>query len=494
MQPASVVSGDPGAGRARPSPTRSLLVLALGALTYQVAQTALLPAVPQLVAAYHTNASTVAWTFTGFLLSAAVLTTLLGRLGDMFGKRRVLVIALVLVAAGNLLCGVAGAMPVVIAGRALQGAVAGVFPLAFGIIRDEFPPARVRWGIGMISATAGIGAGSGLLLGALLVDHATFHWVFWVTGAMALAGALTAWWLVPESPERRPGRVDVRGAVVLAAGLVLPLLAVTQAHAWGWASLRTLALIAAGLVILAVWVVVERATPEPLANIATLSRPPVLVTNLVTILTGFGMFTVFLLVPQMVQAPHATGYGLGVSATAASLIIFPGALLMMAVGPLSGPLGDRFGTRMPLALGGLVTAAGNAGLGVVHGGPLVVLLLAVVACSGVGLTYGAMPNLIIEAAPPHETGEATGLNVVMRLVGTALGAQVCGSVLAGSVGAGGGLPSADGFRTAFLLCAAVALAGAVSALVIPKVRSGHVEGPGAREPVAPAHDTALAAD
>jgi MFS family permease len=473
---------------------RSVLVLALGALTYQVAQTALLPAVPELVKAYDTNSSGVAWTFTGFLLSAAVLTGVFGRLGDMFGKRRMLVIALMLVAAGNVVCALAGALPIVIAGRVLQGAAGAVFPLAFGIIRDEFPSERVPTGIGLISATAGVGAGGGLVIGGLLVDHANYHWIFWTTGAMALVSALAAWRLVPESPDRRPARVDGRGAVILAVGLVLPLVAVTQAHAWGWTSARTFGLIAAGLIVLAAWVAIERVTVAPLVSMVTLSRPPVLMTNFVTVLTGFGMFSVFLLVPQLVQAPKSTGYGFGASASQAGLLIVPGALMMMAVGSLSGPLGARLGSRIPLALGGVVTAAGVVGLGLAHASEPVVLGLSAVACAGVGLTYGAMPNLIIEAVPQHETGEATGLNVVMRLIGTALGAQVCGSILAGSVVAGGALPSNDGFRTSFLVSGAVAAVGGAMSLLIPRVRRrgpDHIPG-GVKRPSLPSQPPSTA--
>jgi MFS family permease len=449
---------------------RSVLVLALGSLTYQVAQTALLPAVPNLVKAYDTNSSGVAWTFTAFLLSAAVLTGVFGRLGDMFGKRRLLVIGLMIVALGNVLCALASGLPVVIAGRVLQGAAGAVFPLAFGIIRDEFPKERVRFGIGLISATAGIGAGGGLVIGGLLVEHVNFHWIFWTTGAMALVSGLATWWLVPESPDRRPARVDVRGAVILAVGLVLPLFAVTQAHAWGWTSARTLGLIVAGLLVLAAWVAIERVTVAPLVSIVTLSRPPVLMTNFVTFLTGFGMFSVFLLVPQLVQAPKSTGYGFSASASQAGLLIVPGALIMMAVGPLSGPLGGRLGSRIPLAIGGVITAAGVVGLGLIHNSQLIVLGFSAVGCAGVGLTYGAMPNLIIEAVPQHETGEATGLNVVVRLIGTALGAQICGSILAGSVIAGDALPSNDGFRTSFLVSGAVAAIGGALSLVIPRAR------------------------
>ena len=285
---------------------RSLLILSLAALSFALAQTSLIPAISDLIDVFNTDAAGVAWTLTGYLLAAAVCTPLLGRLGDMFGKRRMLVIALVIFAAGNVVSALGDTLGVVVAGRVLQGAGGGIFPLCFGIVRDEFPLDRVRSSIGLISATAGIGGGLGLVEGGLLVDHASYHWIFWVGAAGALLAAIGAELLVPESPIRTPGKVDIRGAVVLAVGLALPLYGIAQANNWGWGSTKTLGLIVAGLVVLAGWVELERRTKEPLADIPTLARPPVLMTNIATLLTGFGMFGSFILIPQLAEAPTTT--------------------------------------------------------------------------------------------------------------------------------------------------------------------------------------------
>ena len=257
----------------------------------------------------------MAWTLTGYLLAAAVCTPLLGRLGDMFGKRRMLVISLALFAAGNVVAALGDSLAVIVAGRVLQGAGGGIFPLCFGIVRDEFPPDKVRSSIGLISATAGIGGGLGLVMGGLLVDHASYHWIFWIGAAGAALAAIAAELWIPESPVRTPGRVDVRGAAILAIGLALPLYGIAEANRWGWTSPKTLGLTAAGLVILAAWVAIERRTEAPLADIPTLSRPPVLMTNIATLLTGFGMFGSFILIPQLAEASTSTGYGFDASAT-----------------------------------------------------------------------------------------------------------------------------------------------------------------------------------
>jgi EmrB/QacA subfamily drug resistance transporter len=447
---------------------RSLLILSIAALSFALAQTSLIPAISDLIDTFNTDAAGVAWTLTGYLLSAAVCTPLLGRLGDMFGKRRMLVIALVLFAAGNVVSAAGNTLGVVVAGRVLQGAGGGIFPLCFGIVRDEFPLDRVRSSIGLISATAGIGGGLGLVEGGLLVDHASYHWIFWVGAVVAALAAVGAELFVPESPIRTPGRVDIRGAAVLAAGLALPLYAIAEANHWGWGSTKTIAMIAAGLAILAFWVWLEKRTDDPLADIPTLARPPVLMTNVATLLTGFGMFGSFILIPQLAEAPtDTTSYGFGASATHAGLLMVPGCLMMLVAGPLSGVLGNRFGSKIPLALGGLVTAAGLMALALTHESQAVVALLVVVMYGGIGLAFAAMPNLIVDAVPQHQTGEATGFNALVRSVGSSLGSQVTAAILAGSIAAEGALPTEASFKTAFALSAAVALLAGGMALLIP---------------------------
>jgi EmrB/QacA subfamily drug resistance transporter len=447
---------------------RSLLILSVAALAFALAQTTLIPALGELARELDTDASGVAWTLTGYLLSAAVCTPIFGRLGDMFGKRRLLVVSLGVFAAGSVVAALASSLGLLVAGRVLQGAGGGIFPLCFAIIRDEFPREKVSSSIGLISATFGIGGGAGLIIGGLLVDGASYHWIFWLGAAMAAAAAVLTQLMIPESPNRQPGRIDVRGAAVLAVGLVLPLLAIARANDWGWGSARTLAMILGGAVILAGWVVLQKRTVQPLADVRLLGRPPVLMTNLATLLVGFGMFGSFILIPQLAEAPESTGYGFGLDATGAGLLMLPGALVMLVAGPFAGVLVRRFGGRVPLSLGALVSAAGLLLMAVDHGSQAAMVAWNVVLSIGIGLAFAAMPNLIFDAVPQSETGEATGFNTLVRSVGAGLGSQVAAAILTGSVLAGSALPSGDGYTTAFLVSACVAAAAAVVALLIPR--------------------------
>ncbi len=460
----------------RPHPLRSLLILSLAALAFALAQTMLIPALTELAKSLHTDASGVAWTVTGYLLAAAVCTPVFGRLGDMFGKRRLLVVALGLFGLGSVVSALGTSLEVVVAGRVLQGAGGGIFPLCFGIIRDEFPRERVASSIGLISATFGIGGGAGLILGGLITDHASYHWIFWLGAITAAAAAVMIEIFVPESPVRTPGKVDIRGAIVLGLGLTAPLLAIAQANEWGWGDTRTLGLFAAGAVILSLWVVLQQRTEEPLVDIEMLRRPPVLMTNIATVLVGFGMFGSFILIPQLAEAPVSTGYGFGLDATGAGLLMVPGALVMLVAGPLSGVLGTRFGSRVPLALGAIITSGGLAMMAFAHGTQAGMVAWNLVMSVGIGLAFAAMPNLILEAVPPEETGQATGVNTLVRSVGASLGSQVTAAVLAGSVVASG-FPTDQGYTDAFLVGAVVALAAAVTAFLIPSRRGRLVAEP-----------------
>jgi MFS family permease len=305
---------------------------------------------------------------------------------------------------------VSSSLWIVVAGRVIQGVGGGIFPLCFAIIRDEFPRDRVARGVGLMSAIAGIGGGLGLVLGGVLVDHVSYHWIFWLGAGMGLIAAIAAQLFVPESPIRTPGRLDLRGALVLAVGLVLPLLAISQAPHVGWGSARTLLLIGAGVAVLAFWVALERRTPQPLADIEALAKTPVLMTNIATLLVGFGMFGSFILIPTLAQAPTSTGYGFGVDATRAGLLLLPGALMMLGFGPLSGIIGSRFGNKVPLAAGGALTGTGLGLLAAAHGSQAEVIAFGMVMSAGIGLAFAAMPNLIIDAVPARQTGEATGFN------------------------------------------------------------------------------------
>src|SRR3954453_8460798 len=444
----------------------TLAILGIGALAFALAQTTVIPALVSLQEAFDVGPNDITWMLTGYFLAASIATPILGRLGDMYGKERFLAISLAFFAGGSVLCALSDGLGLMIAGRALQGVGGGVFPLSFGIVRDEFPAHRVPTGIALLGATAGIGGAVGLPLGGLLVDHASYHWIFWLSAAMGVLATITTIRFVPESPLRSPGRVDYVGAVIAAAGLTAVLVAVSRANQWGWTSARTLGLTALGVGVLVGFVAFELRQSEPMTNMRTLARRPVLVTNLATVLVGFGLFGTFILIPQIAELPGSGDVGLGLNATEAGLLLAPGGLMMLLVAPVVGRVGERVGSRLPLVVGSLIASGALAGIALAHDAAALLVLWGCILSAGVGCAFAALPNLIVSAVDPHETGEATGVNMIARNVGAALGGQVAASIVAGHVLASGA-PSDEGFEIAFLVGAAVALLAALCGLLIP---------------------------
>lgn len=482
----------PDHAAARRHPTATLAVLAIGVLAYALSQTMVAPAMPEIQHSLGITTASVAWALTAYLVAASVMTAVLGRLGDMFGKKRVLVGTLVAFGVGSAICAVADSIGLLIAGRVVQGAAGGLFPLAYGIVRDEFPRERVPAGIGIISSIMGIGAGLGLVIGGLLVDHASWHWIFWLGLALTVIAIVTTELLVPESPVRTPGRIDWGGAALLSVGLSAPLIGISQGSSWGWGDPRTLGLIVVGLLVLVAFGAYERRQREPLVDMKTFALKPVLLTNVATLFIGFAMFAGFVLVPQLVQLPESTGFGLGVTATVAGLLMLPSTVATLLAAPISGRIGAKRGSKGPLVVGAAITSAALFLYAVSHGSTVLLLLWAALQGTGIGLAFAAMPNLIIEVVPQTQTGEATAVNTLLRNVGASIGSQIAGTVLAGHVLASTGAPSDSGFGIAFAIAGVAALAAVAVGVLIPRVRRG--EQGGVPADVAPAVSRAGAPD
>jgi len=456
----------PALRRSHPSPTVVLAVLAMGAMSYALLQSLVVPALPAIQQDLHTSATGVAWVMTAYLLSASVATPIAGRLGDMFGKRRTLIVVLSMLALGTLVSALATSITVLIVGRAVQGLGGAVFPLAYGVIRDEFPPGRVAMGIALMSAILGIGGGAGIVLAGPILDGLGYHWLFWIPLVPILAAIAATALVIRESPVRVPGRINIVGGLLLGGWLVCLLLAFSYAADWGWGSARFLGLLALAAILLAAWVRQESRAREPLVDMRMMQLRGVWTTNTAALLTGFGMLGAFVLVPQLVELPESTGFGFGGSVTEAGLFLLPATLAMLIVGPLAARLAERTGSRLNLIVGMAVMAVAFVILGLAHSSGWEILLAMTVVGTGIGFAFAALANLVVEAVPPGQTGVATGMNQVMRSIGSSLGGQITASVIAAQV-AVGGLPLESGFTLAFLICAGAMTLGVTAGLLVP---------------------------
>ncbi|WP_426513877.1 MFS transporter [Dactylosporangium sp. McL0621] len=452
--------------------TLVVLFLSLGGLAFAVLQSLVAPALPIIARDLHASTGDISWILTAYLLSASVLTPILGRLGDMVGKRRVMLVVLVILAAGTLLAALAPNLATLIVARALQGAAGAIMPLSIGIVRDELPRERVGVTVGLLSAIFGIGAGVGIVAAGPIVDHLSWHWLFWLPLAVVAVALLGVFFGVPESPVRAPGRLDVAGAAILSVSLVALLLGISKGREWGWDSVATLTLLAGGVVLLAVFVAVELRVREPLVNMRLMALRGVWATNFVALIFGFAMFGTFVLVPTLLELPAATGYGFGKSVSQAGLFLLPTVLMMLVFGPLAGLLDRRFGPKVPMALGAIAVTAAFALPAAGHGEIWMILVSGLFTGAGIGLAFAAMSNAIIESVPATHTGEAASVNTIARTIGSSIGTAVIAAVIASNT-TPQGLPTDDAFTQGFWLCAGVAVLGIVAALILPSARRRH---------------------
>lgn len=449
-------------------------VLASCGLVASFMQTLVIPLIPSLPAILGADAADASWVITVTLLAAAVIMPVSGRLGDLYGKRLVLLVSLGVLIAGSVVCALASGLLPMILGRGLQGCAMGIIPLGISIMRDILPAERVGSAIAMMSATLGVGGAIGLPVSAVVAQAASWRVLFWLVAGLGAACLALLWVVVPDSSLRADGRFDGLGAVGLAAGLVSLLLAITKGGVWGWGSPTTLGLFAAAAVVFAVWGVYQLRVRHPLVNLRVSARRPVLFTNVASVLVGFSMYSSSLVLPQLLQAPATTGYGLGQSMVAAGLWMAPGGLVMMALSPVSARLTRRSGPRTSLVVGAGVIAVGYVGSTLLLGNVVEVMIAAVIVSAGVGIAYAAMPGLIMGSVPLHETASANGLNSLMRSVGTSVSSAVMATLLAQMTFTVGTLtvPSLTGFRVAFLIAAGAALVGLLVTLLVPSARRG----------------------
>lgn len=451
-----------------------IATLAFAGTVAAVMQTLVTPLIAELPKILDTTSSNAAWVITATLLVSAVCVPVSGRLGDLLGKRRMLLVCAVPLFAGSVVCALSSTVVPMIVGRGLQGMGMGMVPLGIALLRDVVPREKLSSSIALVSASLGIGGALGLPIASAVAQYANWRVLFWGSAVLALAIFALVWFLIPDVPAAAKGqRFDMPGALGLAAGLVCLLLAVSKGAEWGWGSATTVGLFAAAVVVLVAWGFWELRTKDPLVDLRTTARPRVLITNLASLFVGFGMYAGMLIAPQLLQFPEATGYGLGQSMLQAGLWMAPGGIMMMIVSPLGGKLTDARGPKFTLISGVLVIAAAY-GLGIVlMGSAWGLMLFLMVSSSGVGLAYGAMPALIMSAVPASETAAANAFNTLMRALGTSIGAAVIGAVLGQMTTetAGYSFTSEAGFRTGLMFGCGVALVAVVISSFIPAVRA-----------------------
>ncbi|GAC46733.1 MFS transporter [Gordonia aichiensis] len=448
----------------------TVIVLCLGGLVAALMQTLVIPIQPELPHLLGTSRSNASWVITATLLAAAVAMPIAGRLGDMFGKQRVLVGSGVLLVVGSVVCALSDSVIPMIIGRAIQGLAMGFIPVGISLMREVTPPRITSMAIAAMSATLGVGGAIGLPLSAWIAQTWNWHALFWVAAALGAVVLALVIVVVPHVPDATGGRLDIVGAIGLAIGLCAALIAVSKGNDWGWASGTTLGLLAAGIVVLVAWGFYQLRTTEPLVDLRTTARPAVLLTNIAAIAIGFGMMAQSVVIPALLEMPKETGIGLGQTMLAAGLWMAPGGLMMLVFSPVSGILINKIGAKYTLAIGATVLGVGYLIALFLMNSPWQLMIASIIAASGVGIGYAAMPTLIMGSVPMTEAGSAVGLNGLMRSIGTTVSSAVMAVLLTTATVSMGGqdMPSHTSFRLCFLVGAVAAFVGVAITLTIPK--------------------------
>lgn len=453
-----------------PSPAAITAVLALSGTLVSLMQTLVVPLLPDFPEILGVTADDASWLVTATLLSSAVATPIVSRSADMYGKRKMMVVCLAIMVAGSVLAALGGSFLWLVLGRTLQGFASALIPVGISIMRDELPKEKMGSAVALMSATLGIGGALGLPLAGVLYQNLGWAAIFWVSAAAGMLLLLAVVLIVPESKVRTPGTFDYAGAVVLSAALAALLLAISKGGSWGWGSEQVLLLFLAAAILLAVWVPYELKVRQPMVDLRTSVRRPVLMTNLASLLIGFAMFANMLITTQQLQLPAVTGYGFELDVITAGLCMVPSGLVMVVFAPLSGRIIRVFGGKTALMAGSVVMIVGYVGRVFFYDSVAWVIIGSTVVGVGTAIAYAAMPTLIMGAVPITETASANGLNSLVRAIGTSTSSAAIAAVFTSVTMTVGDtrFPSFDAFKDIFWLAALASAASMLAAFFIPR--------------------------
>lgn len=439
--------------------------LSTAAFSHGLMQSFLNPLLPTLGLAFGVDQGSIAWLVTGFLLASSIAMPIAGRLGDMFGRARVLRIVMLTFLAGTILAAVADAYAVLLVARIVQGAAGAMFPLAFGLLRERLSERAMVAGIGLVSSMIAASSAIAVVAVGPLVDAAGLRGVFVIAAVVAAIATVLVWALVPRADvAARRGSVDVIGAVLMAIWLAGLLLSVTQGAAWGWTAPVTLVLMLITVVGFLIWVRAEYRAPVPIVDMRILMTSPVGWANALAFLFGFMLFAGMIAIPAYVQSPRENGFGFGASIAETAVYLLPQTVMFLVVSLLASTMHRWPGSRPSIVIGVVLTVAGAAIFAFCHLWPVMVIMASGLMGLGIGLIYSHLMSVIVAAVPEGEVGSVSGMNTNMRNIGGAFGAQVCGAFLA--------IGGEAGFTVMFGAMTAVALLALVPATVIARDRGG----------------------
>jgi MFS family permease len=433
------------------------------------------PLIPSIGEEMHVSLSTAQWALTATLLVGAVSSPIMGRIGDGPHQRAALLGGLLAVAVGGAVSALAPSLPVLVAGRALQGLALGLVPVAMATAREHLPADKVTPAIALLSVSAAGGVGAGYPVAGLIADGLGLSAAFWFGAAVSFMALAAAAAVVPPSAGRATGPLDLGGSLLLTGGLGALLLAIAEGTTWGWTSPAEIGLAVAAVVLLGAWVLHQLRSPAPLVELRLLRHPAVLTGDVCAVVLGVAMYMFMSLVTEHVQTPPSAGYGFGASVFVAGLTLAPFSALTLVVARAVPALTRLVGERAVLPLGCVVVGLAGGYYAVFHDALWQAFVALAIVGVGIGATFAVIPGLIVRAVPSSETGSAMGFYQVVRYVGFSLGSALAASLLAAHTPAGAHLPTANAFPQALWVAAAICLLAGAAAWLLPPAPPGPVD-------------------
>lgn len=434
-------------------------VLVYATLVMSVVSVLGAPLIPTIAGEQGISLETAQWVLTGPLMIGAVLTPLVGRMADGPHRKTVVIATLALVTIGAVICATVTWFPVFIAGRALQGAGLGIVPMAISVARDFLPADKARNGIALLSISTPFGVGAGYPVTGTIAELGSYQIAYWFATLVSLLGMYLVWRVVPSTSPHTPRKLDFAGAALLGIALAALLLGISQGRTWGWTSLPTTLCAFIAVVFGAAWACWELRAENPLVELRLAAHPLVMSSNIMALLLGISLQGISSLVNRYIQSPPEVGYGFHAGLIITGFILMPSSFGTLASNYTSRWLHRRVGPAIMMPIGVGITGLTALTLAVQRDSPVGIGAVMLINGFGISTAFAAMPALIIQAVPPHETGSATGLNTVLRSIGGSIGSAASIAVLSTSIPAGGELPTDHGYTVAFL---SGAIAGGVA--------------------------------
>ncbi len=425
---------------------------------------------PTLIREFQVDANTVAWVVTAYLLVSASAAVLGGRFGDLYGRRKVMVIALTIAAIGSLISLLGGSLGMIIFGRAIQGVAGAVLGLAFGLAREHLEEKRVPVGISMVGASALIAGAAGSMIAGIMIDLFSWHGIFVFAAVLAVIAAVAIQVVIPrDTNAATTDKPDYLGAILLPVAVSALLLGLSSSSKTGFASVEFLGLIGLGVAAAAVWAWWELRVESPIVNLRMFKNRQIALAMTATVFAAVGPLGGVSVPSQMImQSPTALGYGLGFSPTASGILICLTALVGFALSPLGGKMAFRYGARIVFITGLVLMALVLPIILLTYGNVAMYLLAMSLNGIGISLTFGALPNLLIEVVPETHTSETAGTNVMIRNVGQSAAIAIGAFILAKNTDPATQAISQQGISSALILVLVFAVLSVVMALMLSR--------------------------